>query len=423
VLHTREGDVRGGNVTAWNEANDEIEQLVGYEVKVLGVRGDWPTPNALASVVPRGAIATDVRALYNHIPGATLTEDGPDGQWRLRLTDMVSMRHAASLSRHASHAYFIDWMGRLREASIFPIRRELGRDLLTGEWGLVTNSTHLVCERPVAAGDIIEASFFVRQRGGSHDATLHFGFEWVRLEEGERTTVARGFMETTWVIVMGHGQVEPRPFPAYFDRFLRQVLPTKSGTPSLAALRDASLGGAEVELGPSMWALPRTSLTGPVVHEHIVHTGQTHSNLVGNVYYANYSTWQVAAVDAMLEERVPAMFRSFSAARGELRCSTAAVRHLREAMPFDTVAVTIHLQELCENGVRLLCEFWRLDNGARTKLAFGEIVAEWSVATADGSWQSQPLPDDLRRALLIDASPPGESRVPEVPTSLGRKAG
>lgn len=404
-LVTRENDVRGGPLNAWSASDGSpLEQLVDYEAKVLRVRRDWPTPAELTQpkpmeVDPKTGIDA-MRSLYGALAAASPTLDGPDGQWRLRLSDFVTFREAASISRHTNHAYFIDWMGRLREVATFPIRRQWTEDLMTGEWGLVTNSSGISYERPVTAGDLIEGSFYLRSQSGTHGATLHFGFEWNRVEDDLQTLVAHGWMDVTWVAILGPASVEPRPFPRYFNEFFRTMVPSKDRAPTPDMLRHARHSTAPI--GQTLVAIPLESITGPLLYQHTVQTGQTESNLIGNVYYANYSRWQAAAIDALIKLRAPRIFRTYQPGSGELRCAQATIRHLREAMPFDRIGVDVHLRELGSQGMKLEFVFWRFHELGRSKLAVGEATAVWSLATSSGDWQPRELPDDLRTALLAE---------------------
>lgn len=121
-------------------------------------------------------------------------------------------------------------------------------------------------------------------------------------------------------------------------------------------------------------------------------------------YFANYTVWQGRIRDHFFHEVAPEYYRGVGE-HGELRCLYAKVEHLREAMPFEQIAVRLFLDAVHEYGVRLKVEYFRVvPDGGREKLAFGEHVAGWYAPGVDGIWARAPLPAVFREALRAAAS-------------------
>ena len=82
----------------------------------------------------------------------------------------------------------------------------------------------------------------------------------------------------------------------------------------------------------------------------------------------------------------------YHANTGELRCFKSRVDHLREAMPFDRIQVTMSLKALYECGVILFFEYYRLKH----KLATGEHKVAWFNEKGNIA----PLPLEIKSVVL-----------------------
>jgi len=136
--------------------------------------------------------------------------------------------------------------------------------------------------------------------------------------------------------------------------------------------------------------------------ERVFGTALEDANLVGNIYFANYTLWTGRTRDHFFHDVAPEYYRGVGE-QGELRCLYHRIDHLREAMPFERIAVRMSLEALRERGVRLRCDYFRVTpDGGREKLAHGQHVVGW-FALADGSWSLTPLPEVFRAAVLARA--------------------
>jgi acyl-CoA thioesterase FadM len=141
----------------------------------------------------------------------------------------------------------------------------------------------------------------------------------------------------------------------------------------------------------------------PMLREQLFETSLEESNLVGNVYYANYYVFQGRIRDHFFQRIAPDYFRG-TGASGELRCEHCRVDHLREAMPFDTIAVRMHLESVDETGAQVLFEYFRVnEDGGREKLAFGVQDIGWYAPAEAGAWRRAPWPAAFREALVRPA--------------------
>jgi acyl-CoA thioesterase FadM len=134
----------------------------------------------------------------------------------------------------------------------------------------------------------------------------------------------------------------------------------------------------------------------PSLHEQLIETSLDSSNLVGNIYFANYYAWMGQTRDQYFFKLIPDYFRG-TGEKGELLCLECRVDHLREAMPFDRIVVTMALKVLNTFSATFYFEYFRLEpDGTRIKLAVGEHLAVW-VKRDD---QSRPIPTPFPPAVL-----------------------
>ena len=120
------------------------------------------------------------------------------------------------------------------------------------------------------------------------------------------------------------------------------------------------------------------------MYERKISTSLENSNIVGNLYFANYYAWQGQVRDRFFYEIVPEYFKGVGE-KGELICLDAEVKHLREAMPFDDIIVTMALKKLKKSSAVFYLEYFRaMPDGGRLKLAFGEHRCMWVLRDKNG---------------------------------------
>ncbi len=343
----------------------------------------------VASTYPAAATTFDTTAFAMHV-----SHDGPQGQTVLALRFPVTFRETANRSRTLYFSHYFNWMGKLREVGCQPINSALIDQLTTGKWGLVTNRAETRITGAASATDVIEGRVWLDNVYSPTLSTMALGFEWCKLlGDGARDQIATSRMTTTWVALRDDGIAEAHPFPPYFKEYIDSIAPphwspSESDVPYVSPL-----------LGGEQWR----GQTGPdakvLLSEAIFDTSLEESNLVGNIYFANYPTWQGCVVDRFLYRIAPEHFCSAKTA-GELRCVYSKTEYLREALPFEQIAVRMYLGSIYEHGIQLHFDYFRLTgDGHHEKLAFGEYQAAWMTQLGNHVWKPFVLPEVLRDAL------------------------
>jgi enediyne polyketide synthase len=275
----------------------------------------------------------------------------------------LTFRESANLSRTLFFSHVFVWMGKLRELAVQPVYAPLARQFAEAQ-----------------AEDVIEGRFWLGLASGTLRSTQEFHYEWWRVPPGggEPERFAWSRMGVTWVEILGHGVVEPRPLPDYYASLMDRVTP--AATAESRARFEPHPTPDEIDLGGELWCAPPGPSGGPVLHEETFDTSLEESNLLGNIYFANYCVWQGVARDRFSQALAPTLYQGTGNA-GELRCLHHRTDHLREAMPFQRIAATMSLTAVHERGVRLGFELFRLDGDRRDKLGAGVHTAGWFAPT------------------------------------------
>ena len=129
-----------------------------------------------------------------------------------------------------------------------------------------------------------------------------------------------------------------------------------------------------------------------VLEESVINTTMEHSNLAQNIYFANYFRWQGHLRDRYLFNLSPEKYRKMDR-QGQFACVHSSIKHLREAMPFDRVSVTMKLIRVYECGMDLYFEYFKIDNyGRKDKLAYGIHKLAWVRVNDADSYVPEKLP-------------------------------
>lgn len=130
-------------------------------------------------------------------------------------------------------------------------------------------------------------------------------------------------------------------------------------------------------------------------YKHIV--GFEETNLVGNVYYANYILWQGRCREMFLYDHAPDIIQQFSQGLA-LVTVRVSCDYFSELYAFDQVIIRMSLKELKQNRITMLFDYWKISDAGEELVAKGEQQAacmqrqgEKIVAIA--------VPESLRRAL------------------------
>jgi len=243
----------------------------------------------------------------------------------------------------------------------------------------------------------MEVHLWLGGLSGPSNSTAHLNFDWYRvLPDGRRERVAFSKQTVTWVKVLSHGVAKAHPFPDYVQEVMEEAMLPEN--PPLPCPLPKEL--PEVDLGIELYRAPLGPSARPLLREEIIQTALEDADVVGNIHFSDYFVWQGRVRDSYFYDLAPGYYRG-TGEQGEFLCRHTRVEHLREAMPFDRIYVTMSLQAVHENGVSLYFEYFRLNaDGEKEKLAFGKHDAVWTKRVEGDSFASAPLPQDIREALL-----------------------
>lgn len=129
-------------------------------------------------------------------------------------------------------------------------------------------------------------------------------------------------------------------------------------------------------------------------HYEYHHTvGFQETNLIGNVYYVHYLSWQGRCREMFLRDHAPGVLQDIN---DGLKLATVRVgcEYEEELLPFDNVVVKMSLGVLKPSGLTLKFTYVKANNGHETIVARGEMEIACLRGTA-----AAPVPEELREAL------------------------
>lgn len=132
-------------------------------------------------------------------------------------------------------------------------------------------------------------------------------------------------------------------------------------------------------------------------YEYSHTVGFEETNLVGNVYYANYVRWQGRCRELFLRDHAPSVLAELSDGLA-LVTTRVGCEFLSELFALDEVVIRMSLGPLAQNRVTMLFEYWRRTTSGDELVARGEqqIACMRRNGTALGP---APIPPALRDAL------------------------
>jgi enediyne biosynthesis thioesterase len=130
-------------------------------------------------------------------------------------------------------------------------------------------------------------------------------------------------------------------------------------------------------------------------YRHVV--GFQETNLVGNVYYVNYLSWQGRCREMFLRDHAPEVLDDL--ARGlHLVTTRVSCEFLSELFAFDEVILRMRLVEVIQNRITMHFEYWKQTEHGEELVARGEQGA--ACMRQEGKQiVPTPLPPALREAL------------------------
>jgi acyl-CoA thioesterase FadM len=410
-ISARRPDEYVGNVTSSDVSGAVLEQVTEYHAKILERREDWPTAEELATgrTIRTDTIdATDWSAstCFYAAPGA-----GPRGQVVFVLRFPLTFRGSANPLRTAYFSNFAEWMGKARELSGIEqtgFHKRLFELFGSDVHGGVTNSFETTVFGRAGQSDVIEGHFWMEECSETEYTVV---CDWRRLPfpSGTPERIARSKMRTSSVEILGPNEVKTAHWPEEFYRFLVGMNPSREWEALPESLPE---GFSDLDLGEALWSTAEES-EWPTVARRVFSTSLQDSNLVGNLYFGNYSSWQGRLRDEFFHALGPEYFNGRKSP-AQLECISFGTQHLREAMPFDQIEATMQLRAIYPGAVDLWFDFHRVDStGSREKLAVGHHRAALVSATGDPLQVLAWTPYALRRLFELVGTQPTTDMVRE----------
>jgi len=318
---------------------------------------------------------------------------GPQKQLVLTQRFPVTFKQNQMLSRKVYFTNYFDWMGTIREYSVYPTFRKLAKLAESGEWGLVTNMTELKILGGIKSGDIVEAKIWGGELEGEKKETTPMFYEWFRITYGgRRERVAAARQKSTWVNVKKDHSVHIEEMPRFLGDYLHLVRPM---TEEVFPRESCPEPYRNINLGKKF-----KSYCKGVAHQFKISGGEfsttlENSNLVGNIYFANYAKWLGSVGDRLFYRLIPDYFTNVEN-KNEIICLECNIYYLHDAFPFETIRVEMYLEEIYEHGLKLYFEFHRMKEGKKEmKLAY----AYQKIVFAH--WANDLIPDPIKVPDLV----------------------
>ena len=400
-IYRSEGDTYLANIELQDENGQVLQRLIGYRLKILEHNEALPKASALIEKWSAAkvdveleekseSLATPYNAMATRLQ-MELSPDGPQGQSVLVHRFIPDFKAFANLGKSIYFSHYFSWMGVARELSAIPVMPELRTKLESGRWGLVTNKSSVnVLGYNNNRDRVVEGRMWCTSLGGTHGSSMDLFFEWLSVDEhGPVERIATGTMTATWVEILGHGLVAPSPLPKEYEKFLDCMVAKNDAPNELVSLNQPL---ADLKPGQEIFEAPSGPKGAVQLASKTFETGLFDANLVGNIYFGNYSIWMGKTRDQFFRQLALEAGYDFETL-GELRCVEANVDHLREAMPFDQVKALMKLKKLSDHAVELEFEFYKVEeNGELLKLAVGKHKAFWMEQSRTGKTVVTKMP-------------------------------
>lgn len=311
----------------------------------------------------------------------------------------VSYIEASNPSKSLYFSNYLTWMNKVRDLAIWPIRIPMEEYLATGKWGMVTNSAQVQIFGEAKTHDVIEVRFWVSKISGSANSTVNFNYDWCKvLPNGDLERIAFSELSMTLVQITENGATKPKPLLDFLDHFFNQICNADYAPQILQGLRK------DIDMGKELYSVPNGPKSGIVLREQSFETSLEDTDAIGNINFAHYYVLQGRLRDSFFYDLVPNHYsrtKSKKQTLGEFRCLFSKVEHLREAMPFEKMQVTMSLRKVYSNGIDLAFEYFRLtSDGNKQKIAIGEHSVIWLACREKGIDHSSELPTEILKSLF-----------------------
>ena len=130
-------------------------------------------------------------------------------------------------------------------------------------------------------------------------------------------------------------------------------------------------------------------------YRHVV--GFEETNLVGNVYYANFVRWQGRCREMFIRDHAPEILTQLTEGLA-LVTTRVSCEYMAELVAFDEIAIRMRLGELSLNRINMRYEYWRLKSGDEELVARGEQQVA-CMRREKHALVTIPVPEVLRESL------------------------
>jgi len=329
-----------------------------------------------------------------------IIEGGPQGQGIFVHRFPVTFQPAGQLSRHVYFTNYFFWAGKVREASAWPVLERISNQFATGKWGGVTNYAELKILGEATTHDLIEVWLWASGNGGPHNSVLDLTYDFRKvLPNGGHERLAWLEQQTTWVRIIENSVVKVEPYPDYYGSFLEDMLPRYDAPNTPQRIPEPLCDLHDDHDESYLYTSPSGPVVEPILHSEFIDTSLEDSNIVGNIYFANYYAWQGRVRDRFFHSIVPECYQGTGGA-GELLCLYCRIDHLREGMPFDRIEVRMALKTLQTSRATLHFDYFKvLADGRLLKLAAGEQTVVWVRRDANRKPVPHPFPSAVYQTL------------------------
>ena len=131
--------------------------------------------------------------------------------------------------------------------------------------------------------------------------------------------------------------------------------------------------------------------------QHIV--GFEETNLVGNVYYANFVRWQGRCREMFLHDHAPDILNEL---QNGLFLVTVRVscEYFNELYALDTLVIRMRIGDITQNRITMLFDYNRVAEDGETIIARGEQQVA-CMGKQNNQLHPVPIPDTLQLALAL----------------------
>ncbi len=130
-------------------------------------------------------------------------------------------------------------------------------------------------------------------------------------------------------------------------------------------------------------------------HKHVV--GFEETNVVGNVYFANYLVWQGKCREMFLRTHCPSILGLIAEGLSLVTLRTNC-EYFAELEAFDEVLIRMTLEDMRQNRVTMKFDYFKVTPGGNELAASGEQSIA-CMQREGGEMVPTPVPTEMREAL------------------------